>query len=165
MKKELNITLYMSELIYDVKNKTSLTGHSRYNGGNPEEAANMQVSDDEDNVNQIARSIGTAFSVLKTKLSEYLTEEDTSSDNEQISHEENLTLTLHMPSNFNFSAKDTVTSCIHSYLVNSAIGDWFIITNKADAETYIATANSCIDMLREALNKRVRPVRQTPSKQ
>lgn len=165
MKKELHITLYMSELIYDVKNKTSLTGHSRYNGSNPEETANMQVNDDEDNVNQIARSIGSAFSVLKTKLSEYLSEDGTTSDNEQISSEDNLTLTLLLPSNFNFSAKDTVTSCLHTYIVNSAIGEWFVITNKADADTYIATANASIDMLREALNKRVRPVRKTPTKQ
>ena len=54
-KKTIAITLYMSELIYDVQNKTYLTGRSRTNGTNHEEVANMQANDDDENANQILR--------------------------------------------------------------------------------------------------------------
>ncbi len=60
-KKTITITLYMSELIYDVQNKTYLTGRSRSTGKNHEEVAHMQANDDDENANQIARSIGNAF--------------------------------------------------------------------------------------------------------
>lgn len=100
-KKTLTITEYMSELIYDIQNKTYLTGRSRQTGSNHEEVANMQANDDDENANQIFRSIGNAFAELKTKLSEYLVEDGTTSNNALINTESNLTITLQMPSNYN----------------------------------------------------------------
>ena len=62
-KKTITITEYMSELLYDIQNKTYLTGRSRQTGANHEEVANMQANDDDENANQIIRSIGNAFAV------------------------------------------------------------------------------------------------------
>ena len=135
-KKTITITEYMSELLYDIQNKTYLTGRSRQTGANHEEVANMQANDDDENANQIIRSIGNAFANLKTKLSEYLVEEGTTSNNALISGEKNLTLTLQMPGNFNQATNDTISTSIHQYIVNSAIGDWFTITNKNDSSDY-----------------------------
>ena len=106
----LTITLYMSEIIYRVQNKTYLTGRSRQNGNNHEEVANMQNNDDEENKNQILLSIGNAFATLKTKLSEWLDEATTSASNAQIKENANLTLTLQMPSNYNKSTKDSIAT-------------------------------------------------------
>lgn len=158
-KKNLSVTLYMSELIYDVQNKTYLTGRSRQTGTNHEEVANMQANDDDENANQIARSIGNAFANLKTKLSEYIVASGTTTSNKLLSVSSNLTLTLTMPSNFNQATNDTVSAALHQYLVNSAIGEWFTITDKNDAADYVALASANLEELREAINKRVRPTR------
>ena len=158
-KKVIAITLYMSELIYDVQNKTYLTGRSRQTGTNHEEVANMQANDDDENANQIMRSIGNAFANLKTKLSEYINENGTSTNDKQISSTGNLTLSLNMPPNYNNASNDTISTALHQYLVNSAIGDWFTITNKNDASDYITLAAANLEQLREAANKRMRPTR------
>ena len=158
-KKTIAITLYMSELIYDVQNKTYLTGRSRQTGTNHEEVANMQANDDDENANQIMRSIGNAFANLKTKLSEYINENGTSTNDKQISSTGNLTLSLSMPPNYNNASNDTISTALHQYLVNCAIGDWFTITNKNDASDYITLAAANLEQLREALNKRMRPTR------
>lgn len=159
-KKTVTITLYMSELIYDVQNKTFLTGRSRDNGNNYAEVAHMQASDDEENGNQILRSIGNAFANLKTKLAEYIDDTNTTTtNNAQISESSNLQLALTMPSNFNQASADNIGAALHQYVVNQAIGDWFTITNKADAADYIALAQSNLNIALEAVSKRRRPTR------
>ena len=160
-KKTISVTLYTSELIYDVQNKTYLTGRSRQTGNNHEEVAHMQANEDEENENQILRSLGNAFANLKTKLSEYIEESATTATNKLLTKNTNLTLALIMPSNFNQATNDTISAALHQYLVNSAIGDWFTITNKNDATDYVTLAAANLEELREAVNKRVRPTRTT----
>lgn len=161
-KKTIEITLYMSELIYDVQNKTYLTGRSRNDGTNHEEVANMTANEDDENQNQILRSLGNAFALLKTKLSEYLVESGTTSSDAQITSTSDLTLSLQMPSNFNQATRDTLSAALHQYLVNTAISDWFTITNKADAGDYLSQASANLEQVRESINKRVRPTRPVP---
>lgn len=155
----ITVTLYMSEIVYDIQNKTYLTGRSRDTGENHEEVANMQANNDDENKNQVLRSIGDAFSLLKTKLSEYLVGSGTTANNVQISENTNLTVQLYVPSNFNKSVNDTVASALHQYIVNTSIADWFTITNKTDAADYVSKAVANIEQVREAINKRVRPNR------
>lgn len=158
-KKAITITLYMSELIYDIQNKTYITGRSRKNGNNFEEVANMQANDDDENANQIVRSIQNAYSIAKIKLSEYIEESATTGSNELASSEKNITVTLKMPGNYNESTVETITSAVHRFIVNTAIGEWFSMTNKADAADYFNLATGCVTDIREAINKRIRPTR------
>ena len=158
-KVQLAITLYMSEIIYRVQNKTYLTGRSRQNGNNHEEVAHMQNNDDDENKNQILLSIGNAFAALKTKLSEWLDENGTSANNVQINEATNLSLTLQMPSNYNKATKDAISTSASDFIVNMAIGEWFQITNKNDAKDYFDAAGANLANIREAANKRVRPTR------
>lgn len=157
----IDITLVMSELIYDVQNKTYLTGRSRGDSKTYERVASMQSNDDDENMNEILRSFGNAWSHMKLKLSEYLVEEGSSSNNVLLDGEENISIRLSMPSNFDKQMKDSIAGVLHQYLVNYTIGDWFTITNKDDAATYIKLATENIDQLREALYKRVRPERKS----
>lgn len=160
-KKTLTVTLYLSELLYDVQNKTYLTGRSRQTGNNHEEVAHMQANEDEENENQILRSLGNAFANLKTKLSEYIEESGTTASNKLLSKNGTIQLALVMPSNFNQATSETISAALHQYLVNTAIGDWFTITNKNDATDYVTLAAANLEELREAVNKRVRPTRTT----
>lgn len=160
----LTINLDVPELVYDVQNKTYLTGRSRFAGNNHEEVANMQNNDDDEDQAQIIRSIASAFDYLFTKMSEYI--DDTSGsltvDNLTTAFDDaqSVTITLnHLPSNFNVAVKKSLASSIHNYIVSRAIGEWFQITDKADAGDYYQIAERSLTEVRETINKRTRPSR------
>ena len=71
-KKDLTITEEVKELIFDIQNKTHLTGQAREaEGKKPYQAAsNMQASDEEENSYQIRRSLVNAFSQTGCKRRE-----------------------------------------------------------------------------------------------
>ena len=162
-KKPLTITLIKSELIYDFQNKAYLTGRSRKTDATDTTAelvSNIQASDDEEDKNQALRSIQTAFAALLSEMSEGLFGVAASTaTNELMSEEGDITLHLHMPSNFNLGMKDTMCSAIHDYIVNKALADWFLITDKADAAEYATLATAALASLRRTLYKRERPTR------
>lgn len=163
-KKTLEITQQVKELVYDIQNKAYLTGQAREAEGKKsyEAASNMQASDDEENSYQIRRSLANAFSALKSLLGEYLSEDKSTSDNliyEEIDKDGVLTLSFELPSNYNNASADSLGNGIHAYLVDMALGDWFAITNKEDAETYIAHSAVSLENVKRALYKRSRPAR------
>ncbi len=167
-KKIISITLYVSELTYGVQNNTYLTGRTHLNGNNFEHVANMQANDDIENANQISRSIGNAFATLKMELNEYLEENDVTANNILPDTSINLndapktlTLSLMMPTNFNNAVKDTISTAAHQYIVNTAISDWFTITNKEEAQDYLKQAAMNLVQIKKAINKRIRPKRTT----
>lgn len=163
-KKRVTVTLEVKEIVYDVQNKTFLTGRSREaeEAKNYEAASHMQVSDDNEYSYQIRRSISNTFANLKTELAEYLSQTDTSTDNllqEAVDADGRLTLSLEMPSNYNLSAADNLGASLHQYLVNRTIAEWFYITNKADAADYASLAAEALEKARRAVFKRQRPIR------
>lgn len=161
-KKNLTITIVMSELLYDIENTTSLTGIARRDGTNFEEVAGMQVNADEENLNQIMRSIKKAMSDMKVQLSEWIDEAGTTSNN-ILQENKDIKVTLTLPSNYDEAANDAIAENIHEYLSSTAIAEWFQITNKNDAKDYFDNAAACIVAIRMAINSRKRPVRPEPS--
>lgn len=153
------LKISVGEMIYDVQNKTYLTGKSRRDGSNHEQVATMQANDDDENANQILRSITTAYGTLKTKLSEYLDLTKTTVTNEPLTAETELEVSLKMPSNYNLSTAETLATAVHQFIVATAIAEWFTITDKADAKDYAEQAAESLKVIAEAANKRVRPRR------
>lgn len=168
MAKTLTVTLYKSEMIYQVQNKTYLTGLSRENGQNFEQVERLQANDDESHINQIVRSMDGAFAELKTKLSQYLESSsvDSTANNIQVAATGTgntaYVLALNMPSNFNDAVKETIAAACDKYVVNTAIADWFVITKPDEAPSYISLATVALQTIREAINKRISPTRTTP---
>ncbi len=165
-KKILTVTQQVKELIFDIQNKAYLTGQAREAEQKKtyQAASNMQASDDIENSYQIRRSLANAFSSLKSLLGEYLNEDKSTSNNlinKEIDDDGVLTLSFKLPSNYNNASADSLGNGIHSYLVDMAIGDWFSITNKEDAETYIAHSALSLETVKRALYKRSRPNRPT----
>ncbi len=164
MRKKVTITLALKELIYDVQNKAYLTARSRKDGENDEQVANMMASDDEENANQVLRSIQNAIGVLKTKLAEYIVEETTTgndalegANNTTVDTDKTVTITLNMPINFNAAVVTAITAACHAYVVDMSLAEWFIITDKADAKEYADMAAADLINIKEAVNKRSRP--------
>lgn len=170
-KKTISIKLYLSLLYYDIKNKSYLTGRSRFNGQNHEEVANMKANDDIEDASQIMQSISNAVGILKSRMGEYLNEEVTVGTNipvhggdapditNDVDQKSSIEFSLLMPSNFNESTTDTIAKAAHQFVVNFTLADWFLITDKADAQDYSQAAQNNLEVIREAINKRVRPVR------
>ena len=160
MANTLTITLYMSELLYDFRNKAYLTGRSRKaDGKDAEFTSNMQASDDEAENNQVLRSIQIAYGQLLVELSEGLFDVTEKTSKNELITANNITLVLQVPSNYNLGVRDSLTSAIHDYIINKALMDWFMITNKDDAKDYADLATVSFQNIRNAFNRRVRPKR------
>ena len=164
MAKTLTITLYMSELLYDFRNKAFLTGRSRKaDGKDAEFASNMQASDDDSDKNQVLRSIQNAYGQLLVELSEGFHGVATATSKNELLEESDITLKLDVPSNFNLGVRDSLTSAIHDYIINKALMDWFIITNPNESKTYSELSVVAIKNLHETFNRRERPIRTAPN--
>lgn len=166
MSKSVTIKLQVKELVYDVQNKTYLTGrtHESVDNAAYESSSHMKASDEGEDIYQIKRSISNAFAVLKNHLSEYLVSNISTSDNQlnaTVDGDGELTISLAMPNNHTPAAVDALGSSMHAYLVGMALAEWFAITSKADSETYIAQSALALDNIKRALYKRNRPDRPT----
>lgn len=160
-KKKVTATIDIKELLYDIMNETYLRGRTIQNGENHKEVASMYASEDDENLDKLLRSIKKGFAEVKTELSEYLDEDGTTTDNSRYDGESDLQLNLTMPSNFNEAATTGVGEAIHDYLKNTAIAEWYMVTNKADAEQYVALAQKSLVSIQQAVSKRSRPTRPT----
>ena len=158
-KKTVTATIVMDELLYDIMNESYLRGRTIQNDTNYKEVASMFASLDEENQDKVLRSIKKAFAKVKTELSEYLTENGLSTDNKLISPDKDLVLTLTMPSNFNEAATAGIAEAVHDYIRNVAIADWYLVTNKGDANDYVGIAAVSLEDVRKSVSRRSRPMR------
>ncbi len=158
----LSITIDIQELVYDIQNKTYLTGRSRNDGKNYRQVALMQANNDDENKNQIMRSISNASAKVNAELAEVLDVGATAGDNILKVDTSSVVLLLNMPDNFNNAAAESIVAAIHQYIVAYVTSEWFMITNKTDTEDYHHLAETSLELLRESLCKRTKPHR-TPN--
>lgn len=156
-KKKVTATIKMPWLLYDIMNETFLRGRTIQNKDNHKEVASMFASEDEENREKILRSIKRAFSEVQTTLGEYLDENGTETDNNHFDGSTDLVLNLEMPSNFNEAATTGVGEAVHAYLANTAIAEWYVVTNKADADLYFQLAAKSMALIEQTVSKRSRP--------
>lgn len=164
-KKTIVVTLESKEIKFDVMNKSHLTGQARNAEGKDYRAtAYMQASEDDEHAYQLLRSISNAFSHLKVELGEYLHEDGSTSNNrinKTVEDGGKLTLCFLLPSNFNNSACDSLGGMLHEYIVDRTLSEWFVITDKQDAQDYANLATDALNQAKQALYKRERPTRPT----
>lgn len=156
-KKKVKATIKMPWLLFDIMNETFLRGRTIQNKENHKEVASMFASEDQENREKILRSIKRAFTEVQTTLGEYLDENGTETDNSHFDGTTDLVLNLEMPSNFNEAATTGVGEAVHAYLANTAIAEWYVVTNKPDAETYFELANKSMALIEQTVSKRSRP--------
>lgn len=155
----MKATIKISWLLFDIMNETFLRGRTIQNKENHKEVASMFASEDEENREKILRSIKKGFAEVKTELAEYLNEDGTTTDNSHYDGTTDLVLNLTMPSNFNEAATAGVGEAIHDYLKNTAVADWYLVTNKGDASDYLTLAQKSLVSIQQAVSKRSRPKR------
>lgn len=150
--------LYMRELMYDIENKTYLTGRSK-SDASPADVAHMQVTERTEENNQVLRSIGAAYRSLFAQLAEWLNIENTTRADDGLIANTDIVINLLLPGNFNKGMHEVIADAMHNYIVNMAVSDWFSMTNKGDAGLYAEKAVADVAKLKEAINKRYRPTR------
>lgn len=169
---QINITLYQSELLYDVRMKLSKIAETFIAKKDFEQASNIQDTDGEDE-NVLLRSIDNAFSSIINTLSKYIDVEhsfykDAKSKSNTIGNDLNQSVedtnknkvyqyALQMPTNYNNSTKTTIAAASHSYIVNTALFDWLEHTDRNDAKDYMELARNDMNTLISAVFKRNKP--------
>lgn len=155
------VRIKINELIYDVENKTYLTGRSRSDGKNHVAVANMQLNDDAENRNQVIRSISTALTELTVLMSGYLKRGYKSEDNalDEKLAEGDVIYEFNFPGNMDKISHMGIANVMHDYVVARGIADWFKITNKSDAAEYEKSGREISEKLIELLSRRQRPER------
>lgn len=156
-KKSVTATIKISHLLYDIMNETFLRGRTIQNKDNHKEIASMFASADQENRTKILRSIKKGFAAVQTELAEYLDEDGTTTDNSRYDGTHNLELRLSMPSNFNNAATAGLGESVHDYLKNLTIAEWYMVTDKADADQYFQMAQASMAAISYAASKRSRP--------
>lgn len=163
-KKTITITLNKDELLYDIENKAWLTGRSREDGTNAAAVSKMQAGDETADRNQMYRCIGNAIATLRGQLAEWLPDNDIISTVDTLdSNYSSYIFELALPANYNTAANSTMTAAMHQYVVNSALAEWYNMTAKEEATDYFTLAAANLQQLKEAIYKRVRPTRPTPT--
>lgn len=161
MKKKITITIDRDYLIYDIMNKTNLLGKARkgLEGYTPELVAKLIASEDDDDMDQINRSVKSASALLMMHLAEYMTGSAGSADNRMSDDEGDIVYVLYMPSNFNEAVVQTITDSCHKYMVDKCCFDWYSLKSSADAVAYTKEMEADVVVLREAISQRTRPSR------
>lgn len=160
--KTITITLSKASIILDVNNVAYFTGRSRSTGDNPEQVANMQSDEEEECV--IRRFVHNAAEKVKTSLSAVLkkSEKETDSSTNDLT-KDSIVYELELNSNFDMNLTGTIASGVHDSIVNSTLGEWFLIANPAEASVYFDKAGANLQNVRHAIHKRVKPLRREPS--
>ncbi len=160
--KTATIKLYVSELVYAIESTTHLVAEQKAGlGASPESVALIKAGSGGIVMDKILRSIGSATSMLKSKLSEYINKQDLKCSNRQLDETEAVvTIELNaLPSNFNEAGTDAIGELCHQFIVNTALVDWFLATDTADAQHYKALSLENLNEIRQVINKRKRPER------
>lgn len=182
--KSLSITLYLSEILYDIRNKAFLTGRSRETADNQAQISWSQLSSDEPEMGQIMRSVESALAVVQTKVAPYLEEitreriwrerhphkhcmphpaepiELPAEDDVLMRFEDNaITMKLLMPDNYNQAFVPVLSSSIHNFIVAAVLGEWFVISYPNEAKAYLQWAEGENVNIKACLEKRIKPLR------
>lgn len=180
MKKTIYLTLYLSEIAYDIMLQAHVMSDSLTADDTAEQSAKIDETDG-DNRNQILRSIGTAYSALRGQLSEYLAEDNSAADDLLLKEKSDevktlcfgtngeqaktadvatrFTIALRVPSNFNTAVADALAASLHECIVDNALASWLTLHNSAAAQTFAAEAQNAALQIQMLLAKRVRPTR------
>lgn len=161
---DVKVTMEVGELLFDIMDKTDLTGVSREAQGlDFKAAAEMKASADERGY-QLRRSLNDAWTSAKAELSEYVSDATTTADNlvrATIDSGGQLVMGFGLPENYNPASTDALAGSLHEYLVDKAMFAWYMLTNRPEAADYLQMAGAAMDRAKRAMYSRRRPVRPT----
>lgn len=153
--KEVKISMPVRTLLDEVRRRAEYIGKSLQQQGKDTTAYDRVRATTAD-APQLAASVKNALSALKTNLQEWV-KDTTSTVSEAGDLGKTLVITMEMPDNWDAHMSDAVEQEAREYTVLTALGDWLGVTDKDDAGGVIQGAAEHLQLLGEAVNKRLRP--------
>lgn len=167
-KTEIRITIKVGELFYDIATKTYLASRTAMSGDKYEEAADAATDKSEECENELYRSIQSAVAKLRVHLGKYIYGYGEANEINNIlkndvgrTEEKGYVFVFSVPYNFSVASIDFISTSLHDYIVNYAIGSWYLKTNADEASAYYKMAEGLLPQIYEAMSKRTRHRRGT----
>lgn len=160
-KHRVTITLDWASLNRDVQDRAYRMARLAKLGIDDDNKADKLESEltltDED-MSLLKRAMSQGLAEVVTMCREYVWSKSHQSDN-HIIKEDNLTIILMMPLNFNLAGCLSIGHAIHAYIVGKAMFEWYSYTVPARAAEQMTTCAAARKEIETILNARVRPMR------
>lgn len=153
--KRITITLKLSELLYDIQDKSWHAGRTKQD---KVLGSLVQATDDAESLNLLKRFVITATGEVRAALSEWGVLGASSVNNVLIKGGEDV-IGLDMPTNYNDGATDGLVGAIHNYIVASALAQWYESTDPQAVAMWTAQAQAELEKAHDCILKRKRPLR------
>lgn len=160
-KHRINVTLDWASLTKDVQDKAYRMVRLAKLGVQDDTAADRLESEltlDEEDMSLLRRAMTTALGEVVTMCREYVWNKSHSST-DYVIKEENVTMTLMMPLNFNLAGCLNLGIAMHAYIVGKAMLEWFRYTAPTRAEEQTAVCAQAQKEIKTILSSRVRMMR------
>jgi len=160
-KHRINVLLDWQSIDKDVQDKayrmTRLTKLGVQDETQADKVEHELTLSDED-MNMLRRALTQGLAEVITMCREYVWSKSHSSDN-YIFKEENITIVLMMPLNYNLAGNLSLGKMIHKYIVGTAMLEWFRYTVPARAAEQQTICDQARKEILTIINARVRSMR------
>lgn len=156
MAQTITLTISKKEILWDIYNDSHIIAQGLFVNGTTSEAAyNIQADEEDVNKNKLLRSIQLAVGSLKPHLVMFLSDSATTiTDNNNLSDDNSITLTLSVSSRFNTAMTPAISTLCHKYIMNQTLFDWFNATKKDIAADYLTLAQTAINEIKGLFAKK-----------
>lgn len=160
---EQNIQISKARVLDEVAKTTAYIGQKAMSQQNPD--AYNRIATTDANREQLNRYWMEACSGASQVLDHWLSGQTSQvlSHHPEIDTSHDYHVTLALPTNWNFAYLPTVQEVLMSYLVNSVVAAWLLITLPAQATAYAALADGAKKQINQIMLIRKRPVRRSSS--
>ena len=156
--KKMKMTLHVSEIEYDVQNRTYVDGKYRQASGDVERGEEIIINDEEDNAHFVRRCVQDAIGNLFSVVSEYVELEDPELTDVMMD-DGAVEFTAVVPDQFPDSAATAAVSAMHEYISNAAMAQWYESTDTTKQRARESAAANKLQAVRSAFNRRLQYAR------
>lgn len=156
--KKIPVTLHISEVEYDVQNRTYADGKFIQAGGKMELGGELMITDDDWKAHFVRRCTQDALGKLLRVISEYVEVEAPEVTNVMLD-DGAYEFKMIVPDQLPDSAAVSAVSAMHEYISNDALSQWYFATDATKHSAREKAAEEKLQAVRSALNKRVQYAR------
>ena len=158
-----NIQISKARVMDEVAKATAYIGQKAVSQQDPD--AYERIATTDANREELDRYWMEACTAASLLLDHWLTDQTSQvlSHHPEIGTAHDYNVTLGMPTNWNFAYLPSVQEVLMSYLVNSIVAAWLLITLPTQAAAYAALADGAKKQIQQLMLIRKRPVRRSSS--
>lgn len=157
-KHKITVTLDWASLNKDVQDKAYRMARLAKLGVADQAAADRlesEISLGDEDMSLLKRAMAHGLAEVVTMCGEYVWNTSHTSDN-YIIKDDDVTLTLMMPVNFNLAGCESLGQMIHAYIVAKAMSEWFRYTVPSRVEEQTVLCENARKEIQKILNARVK---------